>query len=136
MKRPIKFRAWDIKNERFVNIVRLIPDQFGELDYADVVYNGKIYKLYQSEVVLEQDTGLKDKNGEEISEGDIVLDYYDGDDAFIVAWDKDTASLRLTGTDNIVSASFDNFYSDKDLEVIGNIHENPELLCEKTLDKA
>lgn len=80
------------------------------------------------DIVIEQDTGLKDKNGKRIREGDIVLDYYDGEDAFIVEWDKDTASFILTGTDNIASVSFDNFYSDKDLEVIDNIHENPELL--------
>lgn len=80
---------------------------------------------------IEQYTGLKDKNGKEIYEGDIVLDYYDGDDAFIVEWDKDTASFILTDTNNIANVSFDNFYPDKDLEIIGNIHENPELLGEK-----
>lgn len=128
MSREIRFRAWDIKNKRFVNIVRFIFDQFGILDYADVVYKGKLYKLYPSEIVLEQSTGLKDKNGEKIHEGDIVLDYYDEDDDFIVEWDKDTASFILTGTDHVASVSFDNFYSDQDLEVIGNIHENEELL--------
>ena len=80
------------------------------------------------EFIWEQSTGLKDRHGTEIYESDVVLDYYDGDDAFIVKWDEDTASFILTGTDNIAAVSFDNFDPDIDLEVIGNIHENPELL--------
>lgn len=40
------------------------------------------------------------------------------------AWDKDTASFILTDTDNIVCVNFDDYFPDKELEVIGNIHEN------------
>lgn len=88
----------------------------------------RIGEIVDTNIIVEFPTGLKDRNGEMIHVGDIVLDYYDGEDAFIVEWDKDTASVRLTDTDNITSVSFDNFYPDKDLEVIGNIHENPELI--------
>lgn len=127
--RELKFRAWDKESCKWCSRVDYDYER-GWLGITPVVVDGKYIGEYDTTrgTVVEQYTGLKDRTGEEICEGDIVLDYYEGDDAFIVEWDKDTASFRLTGTDNIASVSFDNFYSDEDLEVIGNIHENPELL--------
>lgn len=131
MSREAKYRCWhkQAKEYRVIESVDFDKDGKAEcivtLDYN--TWHDPWNDLVE-DVELEQYTGLKDKNGKEICEGDIVLDYYDGDDAFIVEWDKDKASFILTGTDNIASVSFDNFYSDKDLEIIGNIHENPELL--------
>lgn len=126
MSREIKFRAWDIKNKRFVNIVRLILDQFGALDYADVVFKGKIYKLYSSDIVLEQDTGIEDKNGKRIREGDIMR--YDAID-YQILWSDYYASFE---TKRINSKFFNEGLTLHFLarvgRVIGNIHENPELL--------
>lgn len=127
------FRAWDVEVKCYIKDPILV-DNFGNVY---VVYEepslvqGTCLITGKPNVILERNTGLKDMNGEEICEGDIVLDYYDGDDAFIVEWDKDTASFILTDTDNISCVSFDNFYPDKELEVIGNINENPELSKEK-----
>lgn len=74
-----------------------------------------------------QYTGLKDKNGKEIYEGDIIYVNPEDEVAFIL-WDEETARyiIQFKGW----CADFDNYYG-KELEVIGNIYNNPELLEEK-----
>jgi uncharacterized phage protein (TIGR01671 family) len=79
-------------------------------------------------LIWEQSTGLLDRNGVETYEGDIVYDIYTGDEVFIVGWDKDKASFMLAGTAGYPLAYFDEYNLDKDLKVIGNLHENPELI--------
>ena len=71
-----------------------------------------------------QFTGLLDKNGERIFESDILL--LDGEDGYFkLKFDEDTARFVMIG--DIIQVDFDNFYS-IEVEVVGNIHDNPELL--------
>lgn len=108
-----------------------LPDSFEQglpnsrdLDYYDF-----------DDIVLMQSTGLFDKNGKEVYEGDIVkFSDCDGDGYTVpVVWNNDYACFSVDWGSNMLS-SFDylyleEFYTDiKDIEVVGNIYENPGLL--------
>lgn len=78
----------------------------------------------------EQCTGLKDKNGKLIYEGDIVkrIDKYDSESYAVllqVEWNNKGGRYITTDKDH---DTWTFSYSDYEYEVIGNIHENPELL--------
>jgi len=129
--REIKFRAWDkglkrmiylseptVENDDFSGIVFKLRDYFVSAFSSDRI----------EDLELMQYTGLRDKNGREVYEGDIVR--------FKDWWDEEmVGEVRYSEKDmafTIVNDFWDGFpimYAD-DLEVIGNIYENPELLKE------
>lgn len=113
MNRPIKFRAWDNKN----NVMR--DWDYVRMNWTLNILNG------DSRTEIMQFTGLHDKNGKEIYEGDIVH-HYDGGKPYEMKWNKTLASFRLGG---FTVAVMDDYKKGILFEVIGSIYENPELLA-------
>lgn len=71
-----------------------------------------------------QFTGLTDKNGKKIFEGDIIE--FDCDSLGVIEWDEDCAKFAIHYDENILT-DFDSYYG-FNCEVVGNIYDNPELL--------
>lgn len=130
--REILFRGKQKYNNEWIygSLVRLgkesfsDPDRYGITDKGIPVGNMNVcYNFQVDEVIPEtvgQYIGLTDKNGKRIFEGDIVKGTFLGfpflikDYVFSICWQEDVAGYRANYFENV--------------EVIGNIHDNPELL--------
>lgn len=127
-QRSIKFRAWDEDKKEMFRV--------GSLRYHDVAdylatddWYGKDFWApgsHRSRTIM-QFTGLKDKNGTEIYEGDIVKT---GDLVGPVSFGRGVYEVAWRG---YLSSSFNKrlcVHDTRSLEVIGNVYEHPELLSE------
>ena len=111
--RELKFRAWNKELKRTIPFEDLSEFPLSALK-SDKVWT------------FEQYTGLKDKNGKEIYEGDIVK-YAWTRCNYVVVYRKYDASFVLENDDREETICFQ-YDQTADYEVIGNIHENPKLL--------
>ena len=136
--REINFRAWDTKTKKF--IVGIPPKSYmldsDEWDHHDCEEDPCFYPHYvfehyglEGRILFQQYTGLKDSKGKEIYEGDLIKYTKDSYDKigpgkvefiagmFVCSWNDQTDSeLGYMMIDN--------------MEVVGNIYENPELVEE------
>lgn len=137
--REIKFRAW-LKDDKRMVEVRSI-DFHEEGNTITVNYNDIFgFEFNENEIELMQYTGLKDKNGKEIYEGDIIDIHQtvNGQSVFVI---------EVTNTGLVIPRyAFDKNYKyeynirellefdeyDKEIEVIGNAYQHPELLEDKS----
>ena len=143
--RKIKFRAWD-KDYKYMNHKVMVGNVWDEesyhahmiwVDRKDVDYeceSGWMNFDEHSNIELMQYTGLKDKNGTEIYEGDILST--DLDRPYLIVEFRNGAFMfqcHDNGKDyyDFMATTGENYDFTKYHEVIGNIYENPELLERK-----
>lgn len=136
--RDIKFRIWDgVKNEWLASSNKDTLPYYGFALVGEVmtVQSPPYWSLDEGNVV-EQFTGLTDKNGTEIYEGDICsFTSKTGKHIGVVEWLDNLAGFGLRMVKNNFRYTFsglDTMGVNLDtLEVIGNVHKNPEFLEEK-----
>lgn len=130
MGRQYKFRAWDKKDFK----IRKVLGMSFEHDTISVKLNDEEYLQDDaSRFELMQYTGLKDKNGTEIYEGDILyVDQIGTVDRYLP--NKKNIGVRYDESDTSFVYDEDNgmviglFTLQDELKIVGNIYENPELL--------
>lgn len=122
-----KFRAWHCELGRMMSIKNMWfqDGSVEELELNDAVMNDYI-TVYPDEIELMQSTGLKDKNGKEIFEGDILFGHAGEDFWEIVEFDIEEG--KWIRRDIWYNSKLDLSENNKFMEIVGNIYENPELL--------
>ena len=122
----LKFRVWSKKHNSYLKIT---GTQYDDEKLAGIfVLYGTIagipntIRLEPEDVILEQYTGLKDKNGKEIYENDILED---GSGEPLEYWVVRFEDGKFIGE---IQGVVEDLFELTDLEIIGNFHENSELL--------
>lgn len=140
--RKIKFRAWCIPHAEYHNYVEIYSYLDGSIGYSAGLKNNTAIGNSEN-FIIEQFTGLEDKNGVDGYEGDIVKykvrsyknDQKSREEIGVILWDNMKAGFY------IAPSHMYNYFKDgkngsfrgehlnlKIKEIIGNIHQNPELL--------
>ena len=131
MSREILFRGKDCENGNWC---------YGFLTYTPHGHHPQIIVVTSSKSIyidvipetVEQYTGLTDKNGRKIFEGDIVRQFNRNEQktiSYVIEWSSDCCMLVLDRIDFDMEFETDStvFYGNK-FEIVGNIHDNPELV--------
>lgn len=121
MSRQIKFRAWDKTAS---------TDMLGPYEITDSFFGER--KEFISDYILMQFTGLLDKNGKEIYEGDVIefrnIDASVSNLRLPVIWDEKLCGFWCDDGKNTRNMEQITGYDTISGEIIGNTYENPELI--------
>lgn len=108
MPREIKFRGWGVDSQSIID--------WGNLQECEHWWNHNAISLMQF-------TGEHDKNGKEIYEGDIIkIEDSMCNGIFPVIWSENHCAFRM------IESGWESFPSKNEMEVIGNIYQNQDLL--------
>ena len=122
--RNIKFRVWDKEQKVMLSWEQLMDVKYNERWFIDNTGKNYINCIFKdTSYIFEQYTGLNDKFGKEIYEGDI-LNQYPG---FACTWKKRVCSVEYGDASFWMKVGNSSFiFSDREctFDVIGNIHQN------------
>lgn len=123
--REIKFRVW---HEGQMNPASIINNcaHIGMADELDFETSKAIVSLLDLDTPVMQYTGIKDKNGKEIYDNDILRKC--GNNSIVLWDDNDAKFISVQVSDYILNYKVDEYIIWAASEIIGNIYENPELL--------
>lgn len=128
---PLKFRVWDKDDKKFVKSVTISGPQCWPCRFNLVT--GCFEMESDDRFLISQDTGLKDKNGKSIFMGDILKRFAD-DKLAVVEYQVEEEGSLFRGeviARYVDGSDFYYLHWESDIEVIGAIWQNPELLEEK-----
>ena len=131
-----KYRVWDkyLKKMNYISLDELARDTYFWFDgetvqeyvFSDCLKEGQRF-------IIEQCTGIRDRSGRLIYENDLVKDVSEEiEEDMLVVFDEDDAMFAVLSS--TTEYSFAHFYGE-DLEIIGNIHENVDLLEDNAYGK-
>lgn len=120
--RQIKFRVWSESRKKWLNECMFDMEVKGAYDFSS---DSSMRYNYKTDVIIEQFTGLQDKKGNDIYEGDLVKK---DDDKFV----RCGVVSFIHGCWMVASKSGEQYFNLhwhlSQVEVVGNIHQHPELL--------
>jgi uncharacterized phage protein (TIGR01671 family) len=137
--REIKFRFWHLADQKMIDWIWITQNAWNSYrGDTPISLLFDFLTVKKNEVITEQFTGLQDKNGVDVYEGDLISfgdvhwEDYGMPDIKEIVFDEDSASFRIYDYMELQGSSLAEKWFIDDvidmIQVIGNIHNNPELL--------